>query len=129
MMKMRRPAVASVQQQVGTWVAVPAWPPPLQQLPHSVAADDAPSNTAVAAGDSRSNTATALASAQGDYVEGQGSSSEEGGDDVTIPPPRPSTRIGQAMEIQGCEPDSCDYICTECDWEACIVEADDGTVC
>ena len=75
-------------------------------------------------------TATALASAQQDYVEGQGSSSDElGNDDFTSPPIRPSTRIGQTMEIQGCEPDSCDYICTECDWEACTVEVDDGTIC
>jgi hypothetical protein len=97
----------------------------------------------VAAGASPSNTATALASAQGDfkadhlggggqvhtYVAGQGSGSEEGGDDVTHRPSRPSTRVGQAMEVQGCDPDSCDYVCTECDWEACIVEADDGTFC
>ena len=99
----------------------------------------------VAAGASPSNTATALASAQGDfkadqdlggggqvhtYVEGQGSGSEEGGDDVTyLVPSRPSTRVGQAMEVQGCDPASCDYICTECDWEACIVVADDGTFC
>ena len=85
---------------------------------------------AVTAGAAPSNAATALASAQRVYLEGQGSSSEElGDDDVTLPPTRPSTRVGQAMEIQGCEPNTCDYICTECDWEACTVVADDGTTC
>ena len=85
---------------------------------------------AVTAGAAPSNAATALASAQREYLEGQGSSSDElGDDDVTLPPTRPSNRIGQVMEIQGCAPDTCDYICTQCDWEACTVVADDGTFC
>ena len=86
----------------------------------------------VTAGAAPSNAATALASAQQHYmyVEGQGSSSDEAGiDDFTSPPTRPSNRIGQVMEIQGCAPDTCDYICTQCDWEACTVVADDGTFC
>ena len=29
------------------------------------------------------------------------------------------------MEIQGCDADECDYVCNTCDWEECVVVADD----
>ena len=40
-----------------------------------------------------------------------------------------ATKFGLKMEIQGCDADSCDYVCTNCDWEACTVEADYGRTC
>ena len=39
------------------------------------------------------------------------------------------SRVGLKMEIQGCDPDECDYVCTSCDWEPCVVEADHGRLC
>ena len=40
-----------------------------------------------------------------------------------------ATRVGLQMEIQGCDPDECDYVCTDCAWDACTVEADYGRTC
>ena len=34
--------------------------------------------------------------------------------------------VGRHMEIQGCDPEVCEYVCSECPWEACEVTADDG---
>ena len=33
------------------------------------------------------------------------------------------------LEIQGCDEDTCDYVCSACDWELCVVEADHGKTC
>ena len=40
-----------------------------------------------------------------------------------------ATRVGLQMEIQGCDPDACDYVCTDCAWDTCTVEADYGRTC
>ena len=32
------------------------------------------------------------------------------------------------LEVQGCGPD-CDYVCSECEWEMCVVMADHGRSC
>ena len=37
-------------------------------------------------------------------------------------------RAGMQLEIQGCDSD-CDYVCGECDWELCTVNADHGGTC
>ena len=42
------------------------------------------------------------------------------------PPPPPGNKVGEHMEIQGCDEDACDYVCNDCEWEACVVVADDG---
>ena len=59
---------------------------------------------------------------------------------VQIQQPQSDT-VGQMMEIQGCDPDECEYVCTTCPWEACVVTAEnpngtfdvkisiDGTIC
>ena len=31
------------------------------------------------------------------------------------------------MEIQGCDPHSCNLVCTTCEWDECVVTADDGS--
>ena len=38
-------------------------------------------------------------------------------------------RTGKAMEVQGCDPDVCDYMCGECEWDTCVVLADNGRTC
>jgi hypothetical protein len=63
-----------------------------------------------------------------DESEGDDDESDEGSDEVdgvvALPPPR--DRVGDHMEIQGCDADECDYVCNDCAWEACVVVADDG---
>ena len=64
------------------------------------------------------------------------SADDESADDESLDDEAPSaapvkdvSRLGLKMEIQGCDPDECDYICTDCDWEPCTVEADHGRTC
>ena len=45
------------------------------------------------------------------------------------PPPRfVVLEAGASMEVQGCGAD-CDYVCSECEWEACTVVTDNGETC
>ena len=39
------------------------------------------------------------------------------------------SRVGRQMQIQGCDPEECDYVCSECPWEDCIVIQDHGKTC
>ena len=47
-------------------------------------------------------------------------------EEVPPPPPPPANKVGEQMEIQGCDEDECDYVCNECAWEACVVVVDHG---
>ena len=49
--------------------------------------------------------------------------------DDANPPPDKINRVGLSMEIQGCDQNECDFICGECEWEPCIIEADHGHTC
>ena len=40
----------------------------------------------------------------------------------------PALEVGAAMEVQGCGED-CDFVCSECAWEACRIVADHGDLC
>lgn len=51
--------------------------------------------------------------------------SEEGG----AANAKPAGRVGQQMEIQGCDADECEYCCTICEWEPCTITADHGHSC
>ena len=51
------------------------------------------------------------------------------GEALAAAPVKDVSRLGLKMEIQGCDPDECDYIRTDCDWEPCTVEADNGRTC
>ena len=37
-------------------------------------------------------------------------------------------RTGTAMEVQGCD-EGCDFVCTDCAWESCMVMADHHSCC
>ena len=43
-------------------------------------------------------------------------------------PVKDVSRLGLNMEIQGCDPDECDYTCTDCDWEPSRVPSRRTTV-
>ena len=39
------------------------------------------------------------------------------------------SRVHLQMEIQGCDPEVCEMVCTDCDWEPCVVTADHVSSC
>ena len=55
--------------------------------------------------------------------------SEMDADEVVSAAAVVTCKVGLEMEIHGCDADECDYVCSICDWELCIVEADHGRTC
>ena len=62
---------------------------------------------------------------EADVEEAEGDASEE----FELETVRSTSRVDKEMEIQGCTPAECAYVCTECDWEGCTVVADHGAMC
>ena len=53
----------------------------------------------------------------------------DGGQDGGGQPGPSEDRTNKEMEVQGCDPEECDYMCGECEWEPCVVLADHGRTC
>ena len=66
-------------------------------------------------------------------AEAEAESEEESEEEAELgeeaEPEKPPDRVGLNMEIQGCDPDDCDFVCSLCEWELCIVEVDHGRCC
>ena len=53
-------------------------------------------------------------------AEGESESSELDAEERVAEPPT-SKWLGEKIEVQACNPDVCDYMCGECDWDPCEV--------
>tara|TARA_B110001452_G_scaffold119226_1_gene98931 strand:- start:231 stop:2348 length:2118 start_codon:yes stop_codon:yes gene_type:complete len=53
----------------------------------------------------------------------------DGGQDGGGQPGPSEDRTGKEMEVQGCDPEVCDNMCGECEWDPCVVLADHGRTC
>ena len=84
--------------------------------------------TAAATAASPAPATTALTAS--DVSNDSGAEENDSDDDPQPPPspPQPLNRAGMQLEIQGCDSD-CDYVCGECEWELCTVNADHGSTC